>query len=154
MSGMEERDFNELLEELLTQGLRYPREAYGFVREALDHTQRMVERQAEREGVRHVSGQQLLEGIRDYALRTYGPMAATVLEEWGVRRCEDFGEIVFDMVDHQLLAKTPQDTREDFKGGYDFEDAFRKPYRPRRSPPTEPPPSTPPSTQCPPKPIS
>ena len=144
---MEERDFNELLDELLTQGLKYPREAYGFVREALDHTQQMVERQAETERVRHVSGQQLLEGIRDYALKTYGPMAATVLEEWGVRRCEDFGEIVFDMVDHQLLAKTPRDSREDFKGGYDFDEAFRKPFRPHQSLPTAPKLSTPPSTQ-------
>ena len=79
-----------------------------------------------------MSGQQLLEGIREFALRQYGPMAITVLDEWGVRRCEDFGEIVFNLVDHGhgLFGKTETDSREDFKGGYDFEEAFKKPFLP------------------------
>jgi uncharacterized repeat protein (TIGR04138 family) len=53
-----------------------------------------------------------------------------ILEEWGIRSCHDFGEIVFNMVEVGLLAKTDKDTREDFKDGYDFEDAFRKPFLP------------------------
>ena len=57
-------------------------------------------------------------------------MAQTILEEWGVRSCEDFGELVFNMVEHSILAKTEQDRREDFKSGYDFYDAFRKPFLP------------------------
>jgi len=57
-----------------------------------------------------------------------------VLNEWGVHRCEDFGEIVFNMVEHDLLAKTSEDSRENFKGGYDFEEAFRKPFLPPHAP--------------------
>ncbi|MBC8097592.1 MAG: hypothetical protein H7Y43_17455, partial [Akkermansiaceae bacterium] len=60
-----------------------------------------------------------------------GPMAITVLEEWGIRTCQDFGEIVFNMVEVGLLAKTEKDTRDDFQGGYAFEDAFRKPFLPQ-----------------------
>jgi uncharacterized repeat protein (TIGR04138 family) len=59
-------------------------------------------------------------------------MTVTVLHEWGVRGCEDFGEIVFNMVESHLLAKTRNDTREDFKGGYDFDEAFRKPFQPAK----------------------
>ena len=59
-------------------------------------------------------------------------MTLTVLEEWGIKCCEDFGEIVFNMVENKLLAKTEQDSREDFRNGYDFHDAFRKPFLPSR----------------------
>jgi uncharacterized repeat protein (TIGR04138 family) len=77
-----------------------------------------------------VSGHELLEGIRLYALQQFGPMARTVLEDWGIRACEDFGEIVFNMVEHKILSKTDDDSREHFKGGYDFRDAFEKPFIP------------------------
>jgi len=62
----------------------------------------------------HVTGQELLEGIRQYALQQYGPMTVTVFEEWGVNHCRDFGEIVFNMVESGLLQKTETDTRNDF----------------------------------------
>lgn len=81
--------------------------------------------------MRHVSGQELLAGIRDYALLQFGPMTLTLFEEWGVHRGEDFGEIVFNLVDNGLLSKTPQDSRADFKGGYDFPLTFRQPFLPR-----------------------
>ena len=80
--------------------------------------------------IRHVTGQELLDGIRAYALEQFGPMVPTVFEEWGLQNCADFGEIVFNMVEIGLLAKTEKDSREDFKSGYDFEDAFRKPFLP------------------------
>lgn len=127
---MQSPNFEEVLETIVAQDARYHRDAYQFVREALDHAQKLVGRG--KKDVRHVSGQELLAGIRDYALKQYGPMAITVLEEWGVRASADFGEIVFNMVEKNLLAKTDQDSREDFKGGYDFEDAFRKPFIPTR----------------------
>jgi len=79
---------------------------------------------------RHVSGQELLEGLRRFALDQFGPMAKTVFDHWGVRRCEDFGEIVFNMVEKGILGKTDQDSREDFRGGFDFEEAFVKPFQP------------------------
>ena len=126
---MHEITFDEALEQIRAKDLRFSRDAYQFVRDALDHTQKNVIKE-NRGRLRHVSGQELLTGIREFALQQFGPMAITVLEEWGVKRCEDFGEIVFNMVDVGLLAKTEKDSRDDFRNGYDFQDAFRKPYLP------------------------
>ena len=125
-------NFDEVLEKIVTKDARYTREAYIFVREALDHTQKIVGKPSREDMPRHVSGQQLLSGIREYALQQYGPMTLTVLNEWGLRRCEDFGEIVFNMVESSLLAKTEQDSPNDFKGGYNFEEAFRTPFVPKK----------------------
>ena len=130
---MQAASFEEAIEQIATQDLRYNREAYFFLREALDHTHRITGKPPKKNEVRHVSGQELLNGIREYALQQFGPMTLTVLEEWGIKRCEDFGEIVFNMVETKLLAKTEKDSREDFRKGYDFHDAFRKPFLPSRS---------------------
>src|SRR5262245_48531920 len=108
---MQATNFEEALENILKADTRYHRDAYLFVREALDYTQKMVAKSGKPKG-KHVKGQELLQGIRAYGLDQYGPMTLTVLEEWGVRHCEDFGEIVFNMVEHHLLAKTQEDTRE------------------------------------------
>lgn len=112
---------------------RYKREAYAFVREAVDFTRKLINRenQEKQEKIRHVSVQQLLDGIRQFALKEFGPMAAMVLEEWGITSCPDFGEIVFNMVDVGLLGVTEQDRREHFQNGYDFTTAFRKPFLPK-----------------------
>ena len=128
---MHKLNFDEELEKLVARDPRYDRAAYLFLREALDHTQKLLGRSSAE--ARHVSGQQLLDGIRDYALQQFGPMALMVLEEWGVRRCEDFGEMVFNLVDQGLLSKTASDRQEDFQGGYDFTEAFRKPFLPTAS---------------------
>ncbi len=127
---MQEVNFDELVEKVLAQDARYARDAYHFTREALDFTQKLVAREHKAALRHHVTGQELLEGIRQYALQQYGPMAVTVLEEWGVTHCRDFGEVVFNMVESGLLAKTDKDTRADFQQGYDFTDAFRKPFWP------------------------
>jgi uncharacterized repeat protein (TIGR04138 family) len=127
---MQEINFDEVLEKLYARDPRFARDAYNFTREALDYTQKLISRE-NKGAVRHVTGQELLEGIRQFALQQYGPMTVTVLEEWGVKNCRDFGEIVFNMVESGLLAKTEKDTREDFRQGYDFTDAFRKPFWPQ-----------------------
>jgi uncharacterized repeat protein (TIGR04138 family) len=127
---MQAPSFEETVEQIVAKDPRYHREAYLFVREALDHTQKMIGKAPKKEEIRHVTGQQLLDGIRDYALQQFGPMALTVLEAWDVRRCEDFGEIVFNMVETKVLAKTETDDRDDFKSGYDFHEVFRKPFLP------------------------
>lgn len=127
---MQEINFDETIEEILANDPRFSREVYLFVREALDFTQKLVVKD-NRGQLRHVSGQELLNGIRQYALQQFGPMAATVLEEWGVKNCRDFGEIVFNMVEGNLLAKTDKDSRNDFQNGYDFTEAFRKPFWPQ-----------------------
>ncbi|MCL4177320.1 MAG: hypothetical protein KJ072_06200 [Verrucomicrobia bacterium] len=127
--------FEEIVDKIVQLDRRYASEAYYFVREALDHTQQSVHKSAHpgREAAdRHVTGQQLLEGIRLYALKSFGPMSIFTLREFGVQSCEDFGEIVFNLVEHGqgMFGKTEQDTRDDFKPGYDFEVAFRHPFLP------------------------
>lgn len=110
---------------------RYDFEAYQFVLEALEYTYGMI---SER---RHVTGKELIEGARRYAIERYGGMARVVLEHWRINRCEDIGEIVFNLVEHGLLSKTERDSRDDFKGGYDFkeafDDAFENVKQPRRA---------------------
>ena len=129
---MQAASFEEAIEHIASKDDRYHREAYFFLREALEHTQHPTGKPPKKNEVRHVSGQELLNGIREYALQQFGPMTLTVLEEWGIKSCRDFGEIVFNMVEIKLLAKTEKDSREDFRSGYDFHDAFRKPFLPSR----------------------
>ena len=143
---MQEISFEEAFEKIGAKDSRYQRDAYLFVKEALDHTQKRI--QDEKGKPRHVSGQELLEGIKELALKQFGPMVMTVFEEWGIHSCQDFGEIVFNMVESGLLQKTEKDSRADFESGYDFREAFRKPFLPSGSgiPPSRgnvPAPSTP-----------
>jgi uncharacterized repeat protein (TIGR04138 family) len=107
---------------------RYKPQAYQFMIDALDHTITKLHRHTRPGQDKHISGQELLEGVRDYALCEYGPLARVVFESWGVRRTEDFGEIVFNLVEHHLLNKRETDTKDDFRDGYDFEKAFEKDY--------------------------
>ncbi|MGO8702029.1 MAG: Minf_1886 family protein [Limisphaerales bacterium] len=109
---------------------RYPYDAYVFVQEALEHTQRSLGRT--KIAHKHVAGKELLEGLRQYALDSFGPMVPTVFGEWGIHNCEDIGEIVFNMIDHGIATKTDSDKREDFAGNFSFDDAFRKPFLPAK----------------------
>lgn len=126
---MQEVNFDETVELICAKDSRYARDAYAFLREALDFTQKIVGRENHGK-IRHVTGQELLDGLRQFALVQFGPMTITVFEEWGIRNCKDFGEMVFNMVEIGLLAKTEKDSRDDFQTGYDFTDAFLKPYWP------------------------
>ena len=126
---MHEASFEEALEQILGKDPRFQRDAYHFVREALDHTQKAIVKENKGQ-MRHVSGQELLVGIREFSLAQFGPMTITVLEEWGIHNCKDFGDIVFNMIECGLLAKTEKDSREGFRDGYDFTEAFRKPFWP------------------------
>jgi len=121
-SDREAKRPEQRLDEILDRDRRYRREAYVFVSAALGHTVQTVG-----EG-RHVTGRELCDGLRDYALRQFGRLARTVLESWGVCRTEDIGEIVFNMVEAGLLRKTEEDTRDDFAGLYDFEEAFDRSF--------------------------
>ena len=126
---MQEVNFDEVLDLILGRNPRYARDAYHFLREALDFTQKLISKENKGK-VRHVTGQELLDGIRQHALQQFGPMTVTVFEEWGIRNCKDFGEMVFYMVESGLLAKTEKDSRADFVDGYDFTEAFEKPFWP------------------------
>ncbi len=137
-NSMQEQNFSEVLERILARDKRYHRDAYAFVREALDYTQKLVGKK-NKNVIRHVTGQELLDGIREFGLNQFGPMTLTVLNEWGIQRGEDFGEMVFNMVESGLLSKTANDSRADFAGGYDFVKAFRDPFVPaKKSPPPVP----------------
>jgi uncharacterized repeat protein (TIGR04138 family) len=126
---MQEVNFDEVVEQLVAKDARFHRDAYAFMREALGFTQKLMAKENAGK-VRHVTGRELLDGIRQYALSQYGPMTMTVLEEWGVTECRHFGDLVFNMIEGGLLQKTDADSPNDFTTGYDFTDAFRKPYWP------------------------
>lgn len=122
MSAMDQK-FYDNVEKLCEEDSRYKAEAYEFVMEALRYTQRRFKKE------RHVTGDQLLTGIKDMTVRKFGPLALNVLHHWGVKNTEDFGHIVFNMVQHHLLAKQDDDTFDSFRTGYDFEEVFHKGYR-------------------------
>ena len=126
---MQPLNFDDVLNKIVENDPRYHRDAYAFLREALEFTQKVISK-ANKNQVRHITGQELLTGIREYALLTFGPMTTTVFEEWGIRSCEDFGNMVFAMVENNLLRKQEQDSPADFKNGYSFDEAFRKPFLP------------------------
>lgn len=111
-------DFYERVEEVAEKDPRYKPDAYEFVMQALWFTQRKLDRKG------HVSGKELLAGIREFGLDQYGPLAKTVFQHWGVKTTGDFGEIVFNMVENGLMGKTDKDSRDDFKNVYDFNETF------------------------------
>lgn len=107
----------------------FPPEAFQFVREGLAHTVRAIHGGAGLVGdvedeSRHVSGQQLCLGLRDFAIVQFGSLARTVLERWGIRSTDDFGRIVFAMIDAGFMRKTDEDSMEDFRAVYEFDEAF------------------------------
>ena len=77
----------------------------------------------------HLTGQQLCEAIRRYALDEFGYMAAVVLKSWGITTTSDFGDIVYNMIHVEQMRKSPQDRREHFDDVYDFDQVFNKGFR-------------------------
>lgn len=116
-------------EQVLSRDKRFELAAYFFIYEALAFTQKALGRDAEKleAAERHVSGQELLDGVRAYAQEQFGPLAPTVFHSWGIRQSSDFGELVFNLVESGLLGKTDSDRREDFSGGFDLGTAFDGP---------------------------
>ena len=112
----------EVLERLQDRNPRFHGKAYLFLLSALHSVL------AELEEPRHISGEELANGVRKLALKQYGPMARTVLGHWGIHGTEDLGEIVFAMVECGVLVKQEDDRREDFHGLFDFEDVFEREY--------------------------
>ena len=121
---------NDYLSKLIpvARSTKYPIDAFLFVQRGLDFTvKRMHGQNAQSDGAdesRHVTGRDLCVGIRDYALEQYGLLAKTVLVRWNIQNCEDFGHIVFTMVDAQIMRKTDEDSIRDFMDVYDFNEAF------------------------------
>ena len=114
----EKKDFYKIAEEICEKDPRYKPDSYEFVMQALHFTQRKLKKTG------HISGKELSEGVRDFAVELYGPMAKTVLGHWSIGKTEDIGNIVFNMISAGLLSKTEGDSLDDFRGVFDFEAAF------------------------------
>lgn len=113
-------EYLKQIEAIVDKDPAYKFEAYTFVLAALHDTVTRLKKP------RHITGGELLDGIRKYALKQFGPMARTVFNYWGVRETLDFGKIVFALIDARLLSKLPEDKLEDFANRYKFDDAFGK----------------------------
>jgi uncharacterized repeat protein (TIGR04138 family) len=130
---MQKIGFTEALDSIVARDPRYTRDAYVFLRDSLDFTTKQ-QKKIKGATVRHVAGPELLEGLRQYALREFGPMVMTVFSSWGIRCCEDIGHMVFNLIEAGVFGKTEEDSLEDFKNVYDFETAFVKPFAPAKPP--------------------
>ena len=131
MSG---KNFQEIIQLIRKDDPRYETGAYTFMRQALDFTLSQIQKDEKTNKHRHVSGQELCQGIRDFALDQFGPMTRTLLETWGIKSTEDFGQIVFNLVEFGIFGKTENDCLEDFEKVFDFEKAFDEPFRPTKQP--------------------
>ena len=111
-------EFYQKIEEVVQKDPRYKLDAYEFMMQALWFTQKKLKRDT------HVSAKELLVGTRDFGLSQYGPMTKSVFEHWGIKNTSDFGEIVFNMIGAGLMKKSETDSRQDFDGVYNFEEAL------------------------------
>ena len=141
---MQDLEFSEIIDLIHKEDGRFDKKAYFFIRQGLDHTLKEIKKKdpARTQKSNHVSGGELLDGLRMYALDQFGPLTKTVLNSWGITHCRDFGDIVFNLIEYNVLSKTDGDKREDFTDLYDFNEAFEKPFQPekkrRSGPPTSP----------------
>jgi len=116
-------DFYKTLDAIYESDPRYRQDAYEFIMEALTFTQKKFKR------IKHVTGEELLEGAKELLMEKYGPLTLLVLKHWGIKTTEDFGNIVFNLVNSKILSKTQDDRMENFRDGYDFKEVFEKGYR-------------------------
>ncbi len=115
----------------IARGTPYAPAAFAFVQDGLGYTSELFtsrdfDTYELEEFDRHVTGQQLCMGLRDFAIDRYGMLAPVVLKSWGVHRTEDFGAIVFRMVELELLRTSPQDSEEDFRAIFQFDEVFHE----------------------------
>lgn len=127
---------NDPLRKLALRDGRYAPEAFEFLYQSLEHAVKLAGRETAEGSERHVSGQELLQGMRAYALEVFGPLAGEVWRRWGVKESLDWGRIVFLLVDEKLLNRQDSDSLDDFRQGFDFDEAFVKGYVVRLPPET------------------
>jgi uncharacterized repeat protein (TIGR04138 family) len=127
--------FNAKLLAVARRDPRYAYEAYEFIFQALEHTQKILGRSPTDESAdpneprHHVSGQQLMDGARAFALQEFGMMARVVFRMWGIQRTDDFGAIVFNLIEAELMSKTTDDTMADFHEIFDLDEALSSGFR-------------------------
>lgn len=129
MATAEQDLLEDKIQNVRRRDRRYSRHAYFFVLDALDWTMAELGREEKVGEERHVGGRELLIGIKEYASLQFGPMAALVFDRWGIRKSSDFGEIVFNLIDVELLSRRPTDSRLDFVDGADFRETFAQKHR-------------------------
>ena len=112
-----------VLARIRARGGHYDERGYLFVLAAIEYLQSRLEVR------RHVSGAELAWACRDFAVRQFGLMAESVLAHWGLTRTDDFGRIVFTLVEVGLLVTQPGDREADFAAVYDFHEAFSASYQ-------------------------
>ena len=127
MPAQQPISFEEAVETAIVRDPRYQPEAYAFVRDALHVAATKFRGDSDDQ---HVTGQELLEGVRVHALQEFGPMAWFLLQEWGVIRGEDVGCIVYNLIESGYFGRNDGDRIEDFAGGYNFEETFTRPFLP------------------------
>jgi len=98
------KEFYNIVVRIAENDPRYKEDAYIFVMEALSYTQKKFNAQ------RHLSGEEILSGMRELLIEKYGPMTMTVLKHWGIKNTEDFGNVVFNLVESRVLSKTEEDS--------------------------------------------
>ena len=111
---MPDENFIEIVEKIVERDIRYRQGAYEFMNEAVAYTVRKLQREALSRKERHVSGEELISGVVEYAGRQFGPLAWDVLEDWGLVSGSSIGDVVFNMIDNGLLTASENDSREDF----------------------------------------
>ena len=122
--------FEESVRSIVARESRYDSLAYWFLKDSLDFTLKRFSEVDKPHG-RHVSGEELLAGFRDCALEQFGPMASTLMDEWGIKQCSDVGNMVFLMIEEQVFGKQDSDKPEDFDGSFDLLNSLREPFLPK-----------------------
>lgn len=120
--------FAQAVQHAVARDARYRPEAYDLVRLALNHAAELFRKDQEDQ---HVTGQELLEGFRQYVLKEFGPMSLTTLQQWGLHEGLDVGHVVYNLIEVGYFGKNEGDSLEDFAGGYAFDAAFTEPFLPR-----------------------
>lgn len=116
------------LQRILAKDGRFAADAYVFIEQVVSLAAQELKAKGEQAAKRQISGQELLLVAKKLLLQSYGPLAIEVLDSWQVRRTEDFGDIVFNLVEVGLLGTSPEDSKDDFANGYDFTAAFVEPF--------------------------
>lgn len=127
---MKNLEFYNTVKKILLKDGRYALDAYEFINDAVIFTVKLFEQ--EKGKSRHVTGVELLIGVKEFAVKKFGPMSYEIFQEWGIVDGMSVGNIVFNMLDYGLLSKTDRDSIEDFRVDFNFEEELKKPFMPRQ----------------------
>lgn len=128
---MQPTQFTDAVQAVTQREPRYDPGAFYFLKDALDFTVKRVMENNNGEQ-RHVSASELLIGFRDLALQEFGPMASTMMSEWGISTCSDIGQMVFLLIEEGVFGRQDSDTREDFAELFPLQKTLQAPFLPKK----------------------